>query len=127
MGKFEFAIQVMVIGFTVVLVTLFLLYGILIFFSRIFSRSDRLSSKKRPLESNNLSEKNDLNQTAVIAAITAAVSSYLESQGGLVRTGKIIVKPRSAAVPVINNWQIIGRKILMQGAIDIDKTRRNLR
>ena len=117
MGKFEFAIQVMVIGFTVVLVTLFLLYGILIFFSRIFSRSDRLSSKKRPLESNNLSEKNDLNQAAVIAAITAAVSSYLESQGGLVRTGKIIVKPRSAAVPVSNNWQIIGRKILMQGAI----------
>jgi Na+-transporting methylmalonyl-CoA/oxaloacetate decarboxylase gamma subunit len=126
MGKFEFAIQVMVIGFTVVLVTLFLLYGILIIFSRLFSRPESQSGKRGPIERKTLPVDTATTQAKVTAAITAAVSSYLEGQGNIAKTGKINVRPRPIAVSTSNNWQITGRKMLMQGASDIEKTRRNL-
>ena len=39
MDKFEFSVQVLVIGFSVVLLTLFVLYGILELFNLIFNRT----------------------------------------------------------------------------------------
>jgi Na+-transporting methylmalonyl-CoA/oxaloacetate decarboxylase gamma subunit len=126
MEKFEFAIQVMVIGFVVVLVTLFLLYGILLVFSLIFNRKEKPAKSDEIVLEAPLIKKPADNQSRLTAAVTAAIFCFLESQNQLNKIGEVTVLPQSTDRSVSNSWQIAGRKLMMQGYYDLENTRRNM-
>jgi Na+-transporting methylmalonyl-CoA/oxaloacetate decarboxylase gamma subunit len=125
MDKIDFALEVMVVGFTVVLVTLFLLYGILIAFSRVFSKKEIKDQKtdagtKSPTQSTG----GAVNDT-LTAVISAAVYSYLENNAPSLNAVGFRVTALSGKDLADNNWQISGRRQLMEGKAELETTRRN--
>ncbi len=74
MGDLQFALQVVIVGFGTVLFTLFLLYLIITLLGRVLGRREELTQqqelapKVKPL---------DTPSPQIIAAITAALNSYL--------------------------------------------------
>ncbi|MGM0689523.1 MAG: OadG family protein [Bacillota bacterium] len=126
MEEFDFAIQVMVIGFSVVLFTLFALYCIMLVFTRIFYKTGDKKTAGKPLvtpaDSRSDSGKGINQRTA--AVITAAVYNYLQLESSH-HQGKII----SIAVQPTGNssgssWQVAGRKSLLENKLELENIRR---
>ena len=122
MDKLDFALEVMVVGFFVVLVTLFLLYGILLVFNRIFN-------KERSSSDNNLKTlaktETGPDNSILTAVITAAVYGYLESATPSYHATNFRVTAYPVGGGAANSWQLIGRRQLMEGKAELDTTRRN--
>jgi hypothetical protein len=125
MEKLQFSLQVMVIGFSVVLFTLFALYGILLLFSRIFSGQGKKTPKLIPAADRMASgEKDGGLEGRKTAAIVAAVYQYLMEQGSPYSSGQIRIAVRSAGNST-GGWQIIGRKALLENRAALEQIRRN--
>lgn len=126
MEDFDFAIQVMVIGFSVVLFTLFALYCVMLLFTRIFYKTGDKKTAGKPLvmpaDSRSDSEKGINQHTA--AAITAAIYNYLQLEGSLSQ-GKIIsIAVQPAVTGSGNSWQVAGRKSLLENKMELENIRR---
>ncbi len=126
MESFDFALQVMVIGFTVVIVTLTGLYGILLIFTRIFYKK----ADHRPFNivspgTDPQGESDELLQDRrKAAATTAAVYQYLVDQNSLTGRGilNIAVQPFGSTSEA--RWHIIGRQELLARRMELEKIRR---
>jgi len=127
MDKLGFAIEVLLVGFFVVMFTLFVLYGILVFFNRIFHKKSGKSTAAGDLTGgksvNETINKDYEGRTA--AAIVAAVYKYMQEYGTSSTTGPISM----AIQPLVNynrgnNWQIVGRKNILENRSDLENIRR---
>ncbi len=126
MESFDFALKVMVIGFSVVIVTLTGLYVILLIFTRIFyKKADYRPFKIASPGADPQGESGELLQDRrKAAAITAAVYQYLMDQKSL--TGRsilnIAVQPSGSAGEA--SWHRVGRKELLAKRMELEKIRR---
>jgi Na+-transporting methylmalonyl-CoA/oxaloacetate decarboxylase gamma subunit len=126
MDKLEFALQVMVLGFLVVMVTLFLLYVILLLFNRLFSQPAKESSTQpQAAKQKSTANKEAAVNEPVTAAVMAAVYRYMqiEETGDHKYSLRINVQPSGSGT--IMNWQMVGRKILLENRIKLEQSRRN--
>lgn len=130
MDQFTFALQVLVIGFTVVLVTLFMLYGVLLLFARLLYKEEKevTGDQKNILDDDKeISIITGENDGKVIAAIMAAVNEYLRQDDSSLKVASIAISADQAGNLVSNNWKIIGRKTLMENRVALEKIRRKRR
>lgn len=125
MDKIGFALEVMGVGFTVVLVTLFLLYGILVVFSRIFNKKEIKDPKLEAIVKSPSQVVTGTENAVLTAVITAAIYSYLEKNAPSFNPARFRVIAQPGNDRVVNNWQISGRRHLMEGKTDLETTRRN--
>ena len=115
MNDIEFALQVSVLGFTMVIFTLFFLYLVLLLFGRIFDDKDI----KAPLEDSllvNLNEDDYLSGSKK-AAISAALYLFFDKDSDYIITR---IEPESSP----KKWLIEGRKKLHGMNAEIDRIRR---
>jgi Na+-transporting methylmalonyl-CoA/oxaloacetate decarboxylase gamma subunit len=125
MGQYEFAFQVLVLGFSVVLFALFLLYGILLFFSRIFQKKEQPVVDKTPV-----AVKGALNHGSggpdrrLTVAITAAVYQYMSANDKYYKPGMVNISVQPTGKTYGNNWQTIGRKLLLENKLELENIRR---
>ncbi len=126
MQNFDFALQVMVIGFLVVIFTLAGLYGILIVFNRIFYKKEQLkpaeTAPAHDTAGEAAAEDEDRRRTA---AIVAAVYSYMHERGALSTGSRFNVAVQHSGSPGSASWHIIGRKELLDHRKRLEETRRN--
>lgn len=130
MEQFNFALQVLVIGFTVVLVTLFMLYGVLLLFARLLYKEEKevTGDQKNLLDNEKeISTITGENDRKVVAAIMAAVNEYLRQDDSSIKIASIAISADQAGNLVSNNWKIIGRKTLMENRVALEKIRRKRR
>lgn len=129
MEQFNFALQVLVIGFLVVLITLFMLYGILLLFSRLFYKEEEVTvvqegsinrGKGNAIVTGEVDRK-------VVAAIMAAVNEYLRQDDSSTKINSIAISADQAGNLASNNWIINGRKALMENRATLEKIRRKRR
>lgn len=127
MDDINFAIQVMVLGFSVVVVTLVGLYIVLLIFNRIFYEKE--SSGKAAPEKDAQEEK--IAATAVSsengpkkAAIFAAVYRYLQLNGDIKEGSRISIAVQPAGSNRTGGWHITGRKALMENRMELERIRR---
>lgn len=119
MEQFEFAIQVMVIGFLVVLVTLFALYGILLLFAKVLYREEKA------VVSNIL--KAETKAAEIPAVIMAAVYAYMESSNIRGRITGVSINAKTFEGSAGSSWQVSGRKASMENRNALEKIRRKRR
>lgn len=120
-----FALQVLVLGFTVVLITLVTLFFLLIVFNRIFYKKEKPAKSEGlavPAASSAPAEKAP---EAVIAAAMGAVYAYMEDMGVAYSPGRFAISVQQAGGGSANNWVINGRKRLQSGRIVLEQIRRN--
>jgi Na+-transporting methylmalonyl-CoA/oxaloacetate decarboxylase gamma subunit len=127
MDKLDFALEVMVVGFSVVLATLFLLYGILIAFSRIFNKKEIKNPKTDAAPKSPVQFVGGEDNAALTAVITAAIYSYLENNAPSFNAAGFRITALPGSDCAVNNWQISGRRQLMEGKAELETTRRNKR
>ncbi len=126
MENLDFALQVLVLGFLVVLVTLFGLFGLLILFNRIFYRPSVTSpgvedaGEKKPVQQVDSLEGN----RRVIAAIQAAVFQYMQTEQAHAFAGPINIAVQPTGGKVGSSWKFIGRKELLESSLELENTRR---
>ncbi len=125
MDKLDFAIEVLLVGFFVVMFTLFVLYGILILFNHLFHRksskaaSGGLTGGK--LASGTINKDVEGRTTA---AIVAAVSQYMQEYSTFSTTGSISIAIQPSVNYRGNNWQMVGRKNTLESRSDLETIRR---
>lgn len=131
MDQLNFAIQVLVIGFAVVFVTLFMLYGVLLLFSYLFYKKeeDKSINQKESLLSGEKTFEAvaDSVDSKVIAVITAAISEYMQHDENFKKTVSVSIYSDQARSSIVDNWKIIGRKALMENRAVLEKIRRKRR
>lgn len=121
MDDLLFAVQVMILGFSTVLMTLlalyllFLLFGRLLGPSREYTRETKVSPTLKPLGEDVPAEK--------VAAITAAVYAYLSHTYGKERTFKIMHVSRSEKTAGENAWSLEGRKELLNQYEELERVK----
>lgn len=133
-----FGLEVMVIGFVVVMATLFLLYLILLGFSKVCVRPSHSESNKGQLASPppavldevgtapvaaGISHSNYDFGTApdIVAAITATISACLNLPAAQF---EIVSLQRSHPHEVADNWVLLGRKRAIERRQDLAMFRR---
>lgn len=117
----EFALQVMLLGFSVVLLTLFLLFLIIHFLGRVLSPPDIVPSKNL----NYVTDVWDGPSPRVAAVITASIYSYLfNNHDGSYTIKSIEPVHRSSPGPAVCNWTMQGRKELLNAMEEIEQYRR---
>ncbi len=125
MEKFDFAIQVLVIGFSVVMVALIGLYLLLLLFAKIFHKEE----KRKPAETTSAivdqaaASKPD-DDRRLTSAITAAVYAYMQLNNIMPPSGRISIAVQQSGPSVANNWQVTGRRVLLQNSMDLEIIRR---
>ena len=62
----------------------------------------------------------------VVAAISAAVISYINEQTPSFKAGKISVTRQDSLVTAVNSWRLAGRKELLQTRHELERIRRNI-
>ncbi|MDW7739466.1 MAG: OadG family protein [Bacillota bacterium] len=128
MEKLNFAMQVMVVGFMVVMVILFLLYGILSMFSKVFNQQGK-SKPERVVSGGDISAQLLKNvgddEGRRVAAIIGAVYQYLQYDKALKFKKPITVAVKSGWSGSTTSWKINGRKELMDSNLMIDQMRRS--
>ncbi len=130
MDNLDFALQVMVLGFLVVMVTLFALFGILILFNRIFYKpavevKEEPQARTSPLDDG----ESGSDDRRVVAAIMAAVYRCLESDRSFSSGSQVRISVQPSGVtgsggPGLNSWLLTGRKELMTGYFELENIRR---
>jgi len=139
MENITFGLEVLVIGFTVVMVTLYVLYLILLGFSRCCARPAKPEPKKEQIITPPPAVLDEVGLAPVaaavsqhafgtapevVAAITAAITACLEMPSGQFEI--VSVQPAfSAQGPA--NWPLSGRKRLMERRQDLSMFRRERR
>lgn len=127
MHDYNFSIQVMVLGFSVVVVTLVGLYLMLIVFAKIFyerggpktdlpEKESRATGKVMPAKPDEESRKT--------AAIFAAVYRYLQLNNDIREGSRITIAVQPAGASSTGGWHIIGRKALMENRMELERIRR---
>lgn len=125
MGQYEFAIQVLVLGFSVVLFALFLLYGILLFFSRIFQKKEQPVVDKTPVAvTGALNPGSGEPDQRLTVAIIAAVHQYMSANVKYYNPGTINISVQPTGKSYSNNWQTVGRKLLLENKLELENIRR---
>ena len=125
MGQFEFAIQVLVLGFSVVLFTLFLLYGILLLFSRMFQKNNQPVIDKTPaIITDALIHGSGGPDQRVTVAIIAAVYQYMFANNKYLKPGAVNISVQPTGESHGNSWHIIGRKLLLESKLELENIRR---
>ena len=125
MDQFEFAIQVLFLGFSVVLFTLFLLYGILLLFSRIFRKNEQPLVDKTPIPGTNAVESGiGSTDRRLTVAIIAAVYQYMSINSKHFKPGAVNISVTPTGGSCSNNWQIVGRKLLLENKLELENIRR---
>ncbi len=126
MENLDFALQVLVLGFLVVIVTLFGLFGLLILFNRIFyhptvaSPEKKDTGEKKPVQQDDSLEGN----RRVIAAIQAAVYQYMQTEQAHAFTGPLNIAIQPTGGQVGSSWKLMGRKELLESSLELETTRR---
>ncbi len=128
MQGFDFALQVMVIGFSVVIITLAGLYGILLVFTRIFYKNDRhKASEPSPginLTDEELAAEQERRKTA---AIMAAVNQYIVESETLKAGNRFKAAVQSSYRSAGDSWHLVGRRGLLESRAVIENIRRKKR
>jgi Na+-transporting methylmalonyl-CoA/oxaloacetate decarboxylase gamma subunit len=139
LDNLEFGLQVMVVGFSVVMITLYLLYLILVGFGRVLARPAKEETVKKVLPTAPptviqealvapvaAAVSHPLPGTApeIVAAITAAVSACLNSPASEFEI--VSLQPVHSTVDG-SHWAITGRKRLMEMRQDFAMFRRERR
>ncbi len=124
MENLDFALQVLVLGFLVVIVTLFGLFGLLILFNRIFYRPavtppDDAGEKKFVQQVDSLE-----GNSRVIAVIQAAVFQYMQTEQAHAFAGPISIAVQPTGGQVGSSWKFIARKELLESSLELENTRR---
>ncbi len=127
MADINFAIQVMVLGFSVVIVTLVGLYFILLIFTRIFYKKEdsgaAVPEKKVEVAAPAVIDKPG-EESRKTAAIFAAVYRYLQISGEIKDGSRISIAAEPVGSSSSEGWHIIGRKALMDNRMELERTRR---
>ncbi len=128
MQGFDFALQVMVIGFSVVIITLAGLYGILLVFAKIFYKNDR-HKVPGPFTGNNttgeeLAAEQERRKTA---AIVAAVNQYIVESEGLKAGNRFKAAVQASYQSAGDSWHLVGRRGLLESRAVIENIRRKRR
>jgi len=128
MNEINFAIQVMVLGFSVVIVTLVGLYFLLLVFARIFyekgSPKSTLPEKESEVTSKAEPTKPD-QESRKTAAIFAAVYRYLQLNNEIREGSRISIAVQPAgSSSTTGGWHITGRKALMENRMELERIRR---
>ncbi len=121
----DFALEVVAIGFLVVLVTLVLLYGILLAFHYIFSKNEKSGVPNKVFATNPTPVKYGSEDSKLSAVITAAIYYYFENHEPTYKAGKIKVVAQPGDSSTSSNWQMVGRRQLMEGKAELETIRRN--
>ena len=139
MDNLTLGLEVMVIGFTVVMITLYLLYLILLGFSRFCSRPAKPeASKKSPTAvppvalqetatapvAAAVSQQSFGTAPEIVAAITAAISACMDTSA--TQFGIVSVQPVHSTASG-SKWAVAGRKRLMEKRQDLVMFRRERR
>ncbi|MDY6825810.1 MAG: OadG family transporter subunit [Bacillota bacterium] len=125
MDKFEFALQVTVVGFLVVVATLFLLYAILLLFSRIFSTPDIKNLHQPPLDQQKMIAKDEeVSNGPLTAAITAAIYHYMQLEEVVNDNDKVKITVQPSGRSTTMNWRMAGRKELLENREKLEQSRR---
>ncbi len=122
MNNLDFAFQVMVIGFLVVMFTLFLLFAILIIFSRIFKKTEKYPLSAEPIgDDGNINTAENVIDPRIIAAITASIYEYMHNCNNYFNPGGVNISIQHARN---NNWKYLGRKRLLETSNELAEIRR---
>jgi len=117
-----FSVKVMILGFTTVLVTLFLLYLLILVFGRLlgpekeYTTKTRMAPSIKPLGEDIPAEK--------VAAITAAVYEYLYSMYGTGNRFKITGIIREKGKAQTNSWAKAGKEDILNLNEELEMERR---
>lgn len=139
MENLVFGLEVMFVGFTVVMITLYLLYLILLGFSKCFVRP----AKAEPLRENNpivsmaaaeqAASVSTYDEAAllpfgagpeIVAVITAGISFYFDSISPSASQYKIVSVQPALSGSNSSPWAVAGRKRLMEKRQDLAMFRR---
>lgn len=123
MDNLDFAIQVMVVGFLVVMVILFLLFGILLIFNRLFYSDESKPSMNTLVPANNAKLIAPGIEPQIVAAISAAIYQYLLTEKPALNRNNINISIEGAS-KIGNNWKISGRKALLGKSAELANIRR---
>ncbi len=123
MNNLDFAIQVMVVGFLVVVFILFLLFGILLIFNRIFYSEESNPSMNRLVPAHNTKLIAPGIEPQIVAAVSAAIYQYLINEKPALSRAIISISAESA-VKRGNDWKISGRKALLEKSGELANIRR---
>lgn len=121
MHELSFALQVLFLGFSVVMITLLLLYFFLIIFSRVFNRTDKKSQAAPVFRTKAATVSAADIPAQVVAAITAAVYS-LSNDPVRVSILPGVASGRQGITG--KNWAAAGRKTLMESSLEVERLRR---
>ncbi len=125
MGQFEFAIQVLVLGFSVVLFALFLLYGILLLFSRLFNKNEQPIVDETPvIKTDALNPGKGGPDQRLTVAVIAAVYQYMSANSKYYKPGTVNISVQPIGESSNNNWQMVGRKLLLESKLELENIRR---
>jgi Na+-transporting methylmalonyl-CoA/oxaloacetate decarboxylase gamma subunit len=125
MDQFEFAIQVLFLGFSVVIFTLFLLFGILLLFSRIFQTNEKPVIDTAPIIRTDAVKPGISSPDRLLnVAIIAAVYQYMSANSSYYKPGPVKISVQPTGESCGNNWHIIGRKLLLENKLELENIRR---
>ncbi len=129
MDSLDFALQVLILGFLVVMVTLFVLYGILILFNRVLYRPAAVPAGTEatgvsvPRKEKDIKEEN----RRVTAAILAAIYQYMQTDQAYARRGPISIAIQPSSSGGLSKWQLVGRRELLESSLELENIRRKRR
>ncbi len=126
MENLDFALQVLVLGFSVVMVTLFGLYGVLILFNRLIYRpavepaEGKATAEPAPARAESPPEENG----RVVAAILAAVYQYIQGDKDYRFSGPLSIAVQPTGGGKGGSWKLAGRKVLLESSLELENIRR---
>ncbi len=125
MENLDFALQVMVLGFSVVLVTLFGLYGVLILFNRLLYQPVAAPSESKTAAeaASSQVESPQEDNGRVVAAILGAVYQYMQTDQAHF-TGPLSIAVQPSGGVKGGSWKFIGRKELLESSLELENIRR---
>jgi len=124
MEKFDFAIQVLVIGFSVVMVALISLYLLLLLFAKVFHKENKKTAEAVPVDTDQVTFSKPADDRRLASAITAVVYVYMQLNNILFFFGRISIAVQQPGPPAANNWQVTGRRALLQSSVNLETIRR---
>ena len=125
MGQMDFALQVLLLGFSVVVFTLFLLYGVVSLFNRIFYRIKGIQPATDAAEQGKTAVRTAPGlaiSPQAVAAVTAAVCRYMQTDAS--HPAKITIYGGGRKTGAAKSWAAAGRKALHKSSLEIERLRR---
>jgi len=125
MEKFDFAIQVLVIGFSVVMVALIALYLLLLLFAKLLYKENKKPAEAFSAAADQAAASKPGDDRRLTSAITAAVYAYMQLNNLMPPSGKISIAVQQLGSSATSNWQATGRRLLLHNSMDLETIRRN--